>query len=492
MAEAIELENVGPISHLSIPTPDDGGVVVLKGANGSGKSHAIAGIQSLGDKSIRSALQKRDGSIAGTIEGAGVKIRLGRVNTARGELSVTSLESILDPSVLVDPGIKDPSSADAKRLQVVARLAKIEVTRDDWMAILGGFDSLESVGLTSDDLTGDDPVSVADSIRRKLHDSARRIEKEIDGLSARADVAAQDIPSDLPESIDIAAYHTAVADAESRRKTLDADVRRIERADQGRKDALERLAKLKESAKSSASIEAQVDELSQRIGQGEKLLDELKTQVLNLEHALKTDSNRLGELKREQAQAEESEAMIAELEARIAGDSELPPSSDELTAADGAITQAREALSAAILTQQNIERLRKWKSLVEEIDGKRKAADAIRDVARSTDSAIESAFARAGVEGVVIECGRLCVKSDRGGGQEPFSDLSHGERWRWALDIARRGVGDGALLAVAQEAWESLDPDNRRQVASMARERKIVLVTAECSDGDLRAEVFED
>ena len=37
----IEIKNIGPISTASIPIPEGGGVVVLRGKNGSGKSIEI-------------------------------------------------------------------------------------------------------------------------------------------------------------------------------------------------------------------------------------------------------------------------------------------------------------------------------------------------------------------------------------------------------------------------------------------------------------------
>ena len=40
----VKIKNIGPISTLSMPVPEGGGVVVLKGRNGSGKGTALDGI----------------------------------------------------------------------------------------------------------------------------------------------------------------------------------------------------------------------------------------------------------------------------------------------------------------------------------------------------------------------------------------------------------------------------------------------------------------
>lgn len=43
----VEIKDIGPIENLSIPVPDGGGVVVFRGKNGVGKSHALAAIDAL-------------------------------------------------------------------------------------------------------------------------------------------------------------------------------------------------------------------------------------------------------------------------------------------------------------------------------------------------------------------------------------------------------------------------------------------------------------
>jgi hypothetical protein len=80
------------------------------------------------------------------------------------------------------------------------------------------------------------------------------------------------------------------------------------------------------------------------------------------------------------------------------------------------------------------------------------------------------------------------VESDRG--LEPVSELSTGERWRLALDLAAKGLPKGAILTVHQEGWQSLDHGLRREVATMAKERGLLIVTALVDSGDLRAEVI--
>ncbi|RMF87703.1 MAG: hypothetical protein D6741_20230 [Planctomycetota bacterium] len=79
MIRQIQIENVGPIERLAIPLPD-AGVVVLRGRNGSGKSHALAAVDSL--VGGRGKVPCRDGAKKGIVEGVGAKITIGRARSA--------------------------------------------------------------------------------------------------------------------------------------------------------------------------------------------------------------------------------------------------------------------------------------------------------------------------------------------------------------------------------------------------------------------------
>lgn len=489
----IEIDHVGPIERLTIPVPEAGGVVLLKGRNGSGKSHALAGVQSLNDAAVRRTLRPQDGAVAGTIEGLGVRVRLGRSNTARGELVVTSLDSSLDPGGFVDPGLKDPELADARRLQVLARLANIKVAREEWLAMLGGVVGVEVLGIGPEDLDSDDCVATADKLRRRLHDHARRIEQEINRLQAAADAAGLGLPDDLPESVNIDAAHQKAAEALSRV----ADLKRQQQ------QACEALARIQQAKDSISAIQLPaIDELertleaervsAQRWGSERALIrqqiEELSVKLASLDRVLEDSGKEERRLLQQIDEARKMHKRVKHLTAIVSADPPKQIDQDEIAAAELERAKAKIEVEEAIKLRDAIERKRDWQRKVDEIKHQRKVAEKIRDIARSTDTAIERALVGSGFTGVSIVQGRLCVKTDRG--TEPVSELSHGERWRLALDIASRGLGKGALLAVCQEAWESLDPTNRRAVAEMARERGIVLVTAEASEGELRAESF--
>ena len=106
----------------------------------------------------------------------------------------------------------------------------------------------------------------------------------------------------------------------------------------------------------------------------------------------------------------------------------------------------------------------------------------LREKAKQTDEVLSE------IVGEIPSCplrvidGRLVTDTERGA--TFYSDLSAGERWRIALDIAIQAVGTGGLLVIPQEAWEGLDPANRAAIDAQAKGAQVVVLTAECSADD--------
>jgi len=118
-------------------------------------------------------------------------------------------------------------------------------------------------------------------------------------------------------------------------------------------------------------------------------------------------------------------------------------------------------------------------------------AKRLRDLAIHADQPLEDVLNESGAAIRIVE-GRMCVPNPaRTGGIEAFDELSHGERWSVALDLSAHGLGAGGLLTVNQEAWESLDPEHREMVNKLAKDRKLTIVSAEATAGELRSEVYE-
>jgi hypothetical protein len=131
----------------------------------------------------------------------------------------------------------------------------------------------------------------------------------------------------------------------------------------------------------------------------------------------------------------------------------------------------------------------KGESIRAELEKEKAEAKKLREVARGTDSIFGRQLSSMGFTDVIVDDGRLKVKSDRG--LELVSELSDGERWRLAIKVAANGLGEGAILPVEQAAYEGLDPENRLLIRDLARKKKIVIVTALASDEELTAEVVQ-
>jgi len=168
----ISIENVGPIEGLNIPVPAGGGIVVLRGRNGSGKTTALESTDRLlGNKGAR--LEPTDGARKGSVDGLGARLTVGRSVRRTGELEVQALAGV-DPMAFVDPGLKDADAADQRRLQHLCGLAGLTglPAAFEEVAQTCGLDDLRTAQLP------DDPVAAAGFLRREAQAKARAVEEE--------------------------------------------------------------------------------------------------------------------------------------------------------------------------------------------------------------------------------------------------------------------------------------------------------------------------
>ena len=486
----IEIENVGPIEHLSIPIPEGGGIVVLRGSNGDGKSHAINCVEALYSKDVRKGLRHRDGMPSGRVEGLGVTVRLGRSNTAKGELVCESLDGRVDPSQLVDPGIKDPLAADARRLATLVRLAGIKVDFPAWQSAVGEAGEL----IALDALVDDDPVASADRIRRKLHDVALNRERLATSKTGEANTLIQSIAdvdmSNPEDSQELDRRYESAADSLSRLK------QQIDDREASRSRFTECKNKLDLIAVPDLDfIQTAISGIDGDIAGNCSALDESRIAMKAAQDKLSSLTHSLDRLRVERRLADEQlghatkqVATIEELRKVVEAGFPVPITDEAVTQAIAVKQAAREAIACEQVVRRAIDTMAKAEAAEAESVVLAKQAEKLREIARSTDSVLEQALVDAGFDSIRVYDGRLCISSDRG--LEPFSDLSYGERWRHALDLAARGLPRGAVLPVCQEAFESLDPINREFVSGLARDRGQVIITAEATGGSLRAEVL--
>lgn len=198
----IEIKNIGPIASVTIPVPEEGGVVVLTGRNGSGKSHALEAVSAATTGKGKPPL--KDMAKSGSVSVPGVTMTVARSVRRQGELQVETLDGRLSIADLVDPGVVDPERADARRIKALVGLSKADISEGD----LHGFPE----NLTKD-LSLDDPVAAIAELRKRLNIGANEYEK----LSAKDEAAAtailESLAGDLDTPIDPAAAQERVTTA---------------------------------------------------------------------------------------------------------------------------------------------------------------------------------------------------------------------------------------------------------------------------------------
>lgn len=480
MEREIMIENVGPIERLTIPLPESG-VVVLRGRNGIGKSHALAAVDSL--VSGRGRPPCRDGAAKGTVEGFGAKLSIGRSTRRTGEAEVLSLEGRLDISQLVQPPIKDEEAADRTRIKALIQLSGRP-------ADAAAFDTVLPPGIALVDLVplddqGDDPVTLASRIKRGLEAEARRLERIADEAKAEESLLAQEL-ADAP--VDEPIWHrirhqpdVVRAEAETAVASAMAEFRELETR---REMAAQQAERIAHARKALAELEAADCDASEKIGAEIADLDE---KIRMLEQALAVAKDRRTRLARRREEAERVQSRIADLRRIVSG--ETPKISD------AEIAEARAKLDAARRRYDSVCDLIRKEAISAKREGAAKRAkdaesraEVLRDAARATDDVLSS-LVGAVTNRLRVEAGRLVCDTERGA--EPFGELSPGERWRVALEIAVEQLGRGGIVTVPQDAWEALDPINREEIAKIAADTGVVIITAEAaSEASITPEVI--
>ncbi len=459
---SITIENVGPIERLRIPLPESG-VVVLHGRNGVGKSHALAAVDSLVSRRGRPVC--RDHAKRGVVEGFGAKLTVGRSTRRTGEAEVLTLEGRLDISQLVDPGLKDQEAADAKRIKALIQLSGKQADPSAFHSLLPeGADQ----SLVPNDVS--DPIALAGQVKRAMEAEARRAEKSAEAALAKASAAQEQAGEWKPEDLKLRRDDTEreLQEALVRLRELETRVEETERAHARAEKAMATLDRLRQEAPGQSVVELESDEA------------DLSKKIDRLRQALAVAEERRHQVRRQLDQARTAASQIKELEAIVA---DVPPKvpQEQLLEAQEEVAKAKRQHDKAIEVERARQFARKADELRQAAKQHEQQANAFRDAAHATDDVLTDLVGQVTTR-LRVDSGRLVTDTERGA--EPFAELSPGERWRIALEIAAERVGSGGLVTVPQEAWEALDPINKSEVAKIAKDVGVTILTAEASDED--------
>jgi hypothetical protein len=467
---SIDITDVGAIQKLSIPIPEEGGVVVLKGRNGSGKSTALEVSTALMEG--QGGFEPRDGQERGSVVGLGCEIAVRKQTRHAGTLEVQRIQGE-DPALLVDPGMSDPVANDKARIRALCRLAKVEPSKEL-------FASLEEIaGVPLPITVGADVPESAAKTKRAIEAKARDVEElatknegRIQGLLQLVSTVVLESPHDaqaLSEQTEEAVRSLATAEgqAQTSRQALQTAQMAQEALDQAMA-AAPRVSAADAEAKHLAACQA--EEAAQRAHRD----------------AQEAKRTALAEVK-----------AILDYERAVAGWQASIDAAKGITAADDEalasmrlrVQAAKEAEALGRDVRRALEQKHEAETVAEEMKALRSQAERLRHAASCCDAVVSDAIGKVAPRGLTVEGDRLMVEHARG--RIPFADLSHGERWHVALDVAIDAVGEGGLLSIDQEAWEGLDDERRQEIAEHARARRAVILTAEASMSELTAEVLQ-
>lgn len=468
----ITIKNVGPIQQLDIPLPEGGGVVVLRGSQGSGKSTALRAIEAAaGGKPDGVSL--RDGATRGSVDFCGAKLSVTKSRTSRrGELEVETIEGKYDIGALVDPQIKDPERADAARIKQLIALTGATPDVSAYRELFGDehWDAMDV-----DDAT-DDPIELYGRVVRDAQKYARTLEKRAD--EQRID--EQTIKRETEP--DVVRCDVDVATAQDRQE-----------------QASQRLAELRAKSQSAATQLSRHEEAEARfqrlvaeydgptVEDADKMVDEAEDLVADMRAKLSAAERELERLRGNLEYAQRHERQVEECRQILAGTKPEPISQDAIDLAERESEEARRTLILAVAAKEYRQRMGNALAANERADRIGKQSEEIRDLVKRCENILASSIPAGEIR---VEGNRLVVSTDRSS-SELYADLSHGERAILAIRAAARYIPAGGVATISQELWGGISEENRRLISREAKEHGVTILTAQVTDGSLEVEVVE-
>jgi len=497
-ADGIDVESIGPVDQIHIPIPEGGGVVALKGPNGAGKTKTLEAAEALVSGNAR-ILSASDGADAGLVDGFGALIRVGRTSRKAGELEAVSIIGKFSVADLVDPGFKDENACDAARVKALIQLAGKTAEESDFKGLFNSDEQFkEIVGDELKDLSS--MVDMAGKVKRQCESAARKLESQADkketegqGIIDAAEPELENLPEGSLEDSQ-AELNRAIRE----QSRLEGVLESLESGRQQRESAAKQIEELRKNAGDVEKLETLADAKADIVAEANDKVERLKKELAEAETEAKDaqrDYRQACEAKDNAISANEE---IEKLEKILSTQRE--GSEDDVREQLETAKQTADELTDKVSSLKGAERIReryeKGKALKIEADDLNAEAEALRDIGYSTDDVLSEAVSGITTADLKIEGGRLVTETKRG--TTLFHELSHGERWKIAIQVAIDIVKQAAeesgkppLLICPQEAWEALDPINRGEVNEALKGTGIVMLTALADVGELRAESLE-
>lgn len=473
----VEMKSVGPITNIVFDLPKGGGgVKILKGTSGTGKTTAIRALSGLlGDKESLAGLTPHDGDTTGEVTGLGRSVKIGKRSTSSGAVAVPTLGGRMDIATLVEPKVADAAARQKARVRCLISIGGNKLTPAD---LLGDrYDEFKGEIDIDDIASADDPVAMADKLKRALDSVALEQERAGERLAGMA-MAKRQEAGDVDQLQSALDYQDALENSRKASGELQAAELQVTR--------------FRSISEANAKIEEQINQLSRGAAVDsvdmELRITEAEQLVESLQRRLDAAQKLLESLLQQKKAAKERKAMLEKLSSQIA-DPGVCPSEETLAQLRANELKAIEMMNAAATVGQRRGALRESVVLQgESVDLANRAID-IRKFAQEVIARAQKALPEGPIQ---IKDGLLVVRHEGRKKEVPFEELSTGQKWRVALQYAIRSVGEGGVIPLCQEAWQSLGPELKQEIAEICREACVYLISASVEDGgELRVEDFK-
>lgn len=480
-----EITNVSGVEHAEIILSP--GVNVLRGRNAIGKTSARNAI--VRAQGGEAEIERRDGSDHGEVIGPGVRLRVGKVVTRKGEAEV-SLADTAPLSTLIDPGLKDTDAAARARVRALIELLGVGV--DDaaietlcqgdaplleWLTGEVEREFIDDLMVAAEKLRGHahsqarDHESQAEEMAGRsgsARDSCRDLLAELGGMECLVDQSAEDASAALVEGS--RRYERAAAQCQAR-ETLEAQQSEIRRSIGERPDCEAAGVTSRGLGRDLAEIDAIVTRHQEELAAAKQCRAVKQAEVT-------AQKERVSDLAEAAERWDTQQATLAQIPDG--------PNRERLPALEAEfVDTAQKAVDQA----RRSEAYRTAEAKLQESDTARNRAAAeasrLRSLASALPSRLGDVLASAGAKGLTVIGGRLHAIID-GQTLDWEHRLSDGQRARAALDIAAQAYT--GVVPIAGVFWASLDPDNQAAFAAMAKERGLYAITEEPAEGELRVE----
>ena len=470
-ATEVSINHVQAIEHVEFDMPPgQGGIRIIKGRNGAGKTTALLCVSALLGEKV--TLGVSDGHDRGSIKGMGVeKVVTDKIRT-KGKTDTESLTGRFNISDLVDPRLKDAAARNKARVKALVSLTSNDYGPEDFYGLFGGEDKFWDT-VDAESLEGaSDLLELAGKVKRATDAVAKGYEVSVEDSEARWQVAVEQSkgakPDQPPKGV------AELADAYSASKSaLEQGRAQNEANETARRDNESIDAKLEQHL--SFEPDYDVEETREGLARTIETVEVLRKKLEAAEASKAEYEKRVNQIDAWTARRDELASMRKPVSLSVVDVDSLE--SDE--------RHALEALHNAEAAKQQWEAATRAKELSDQIKSDQDRAKKFRAIAKGTSDVVTS---KLDVEGLKLVDSVLMSEHARRGKWVAFDELSEGERCRIAIAIAIQALGAGGVLVLEQEVWQSLDTATREAVRDQCCDAKVWLVSGEVGDCDLCVE----